>query len=379
MNGLARLENRKSGIELLKIVAMFMIVMSHVVQTVGSKCTYIDSTAYVLDLTSSTNNLQLLLMSTIRYFGAFGDWVFFICSAWFWIESDNVHLNKLLHIIVEVWSFSVAALFLTNFVRGGGSKELMREALLPNTFATNWYITAYLIFCPLHSVLNKVIRCLTQKQLLYVATTSTVLYILCGMWNDKLFFSSTLIIWCTVYFDMAYIKIYCRQILDNIKINKIIFALSTAIFMAGIVLTNILGLANAKFEHLLLRWNGLCNPLIIIIAIALFNIFRMSSRYSCSINNISKYTLLIYIIHENLMIRSYLRPLIWLLIYENLGYDWIIVQTIVFSIALFSVSFALAIAYTNILKKPIGAMTCLLEKILRCFWGCYEKMVFMIH
>lgn len=119
MNGLARLENRKSGIELLKIVAMFMIVMSHVVQTVGSKCTYIDSTAYVLDLTSSTNNLQLLLMSTIRYFGAFGDWVFFICSAWFWIESDNVHLNKLLHIIVEVWSFSVAALFLTNFVRGG--------------------------------------------------------------------------------------------------------------------------------------------------------------------------------------------------------------------------------------------------------------------
>lgn len=119
MNGLERLQNRKSGIELLKIVAMFMIVMSHVVQTVGSKCPYIDSTAYVLDLTSSTNNLQLLLMSIIRYFGAFGDWVFFICSAWFWIESDNVRLNKLLHIFVEVWSFSVAALFLTDFIRGG--------------------------------------------------------------------------------------------------------------------------------------------------------------------------------------------------------------------------------------------------------------------
>ena len=79
------------------------------------------------------------------------------------------------------------------------------------------------------------------------------------------------------------------------------------------------------------------------------------------------------------MIRSYLRPLIWLLIYENLGYDWIIVQTIVFSIALFSASFVLAVAYTNILKKPIDAMTCLLEKILRYFWGFYEKMVFMIH
>lgn len=72
---------RASGIEMLKIFAIFFVVISHVVQTLAES-----EGVYRINLTLATTNLQYLVLSVLRYSGMLGNSIFFVCSAWFfWI------------------------------------------------------------------------------------------------------------------------------------------------------------------------------------------------------------------------------------------------------------------------------------------------------
>ena len=61
-----------------------------------------------------------------------------------------------------------------------------------------------------------------------------------------------------------------------------------------IVFTYIAGENNKFFSNKMLFWNKNCNPIFWVIAVTSFNIFRKIKIKSSFINNISKYSLLIY-------------------------------------------------------------------------------------
>lgn len=75
-----RIENkeRNSAIELLKIIGIILIVMSHVAQTISYKNPYIPIYNYVIDLTHATSNIQHLILSMLRYGGAIGNTIFLV-------------------------------------------------------------------------------------------------------------------------------------------------------------------------------------------------------------------------------------------------------------------------------------------------------------
>ncbi|MCD7791892.1 MAG: hypothetical protein LUG92_00635 [Oscillospiraceae bacterium] len=60
---------RFSGVELLKILAIFMIITSHVAQTISSENSYTVLNFDVLDLGAASNSAQLLIMSLMRTLG----------------------------------------------------------------------------------------------------------------------------------------------------------------------------------------------------------------------------------------------------------------------------------------------------------------------
>ena len=74
---------RDSGVELLKIIAVILIVISHVVLTLITENEYIPYSDYLLDCTHATTNVTVLLLAVMRHFGALGNWIFFVASAWF--------------------------------------------------------------------------------------------------------------------------------------------------------------------------------------------------------------------------------------------------------------------------------------------------------
>lgn len=60
---------RDSGIELLKILAIFLIVISHVAQTLTSENPYITYNGYIVDISHATTNIQHLILVCFRTFG----------------------------------------------------------------------------------------------------------------------------------------------------------------------------------------------------------------------------------------------------------------------------------------------------------------------
>ena len=60
------ISRRNSSIELLKIVGIILIVISHVVQTLHSNNDYVIKNDYILDISTATTNIQQLILTILR-------------------------------------------------------------------------------------------------------------------------------------------------------------------------------------------------------------------------------------------------------------------------------------------------------------------------
>ena len=148
------ISRRNSSIELLKIVGIILIVISHVVQTLHSNNDYVIENDYILDISTATTNIQQLILTILRYSGALGNSIFFICSAWFLLDNDTVDKKKILHMLMNVWVISITILIAVYIIRGGNLQiKLIIKQILPTTFENNWYITCYLLFYPLYPLI----------------------------------------------------------------------------------------------------------------------------------------------------------------------------------------------------------------------------------
>ena len=107
---LTKYSRRESGIELLKIIAIFAIVISHTVQTLTSKNKYVGFSDYVFDISHSTTDPLSFVFMLLRYLGQFGNIVFVICSAWFLVDSSKSSGKKVVNLIFEIWSVSIIIL-----------------------------------------------------------------------------------------------------------------------------------------------------------------------------------------------------------------------------------------------------------------------------
>ena len=76
-------KERKSGVELLKLFAILLIIISHITQTLQEANPYISISGYIWDFSFASMNIQGMALQFMRSFGVFGNLVFFICSAWF--------------------------------------------------------------------------------------------------------------------------------------------------------------------------------------------------------------------------------------------------------------------------------------------------------
>lgn len=350
-------KQRNSGIELLKIIAIFMIVISHVTQTLGggsvTAITYFNSA--FIDLTKATIDTETVVLQNLRYLGELGNAIFFICSVWFLCDNEKISLNKIIQILLDVWVISIVYLIITMIMGGNVSGIIIIKSLFPTIFANNWYITFYVIMYAIHPLLNTIINQMNQKSLLQFCIISFCLYFGLGFVIGNLFFASPLITYTVLYFCIAYIKKYNSQYTMNIALNtKILIAMLMAnIFL--IVFTNMLGLFMAQYVEKMgtqvLRWCSNCNPFLVMIALSLFNIFNGKYFVNKLINYLASLSLLVYALHENIIFREYIRPQVFILIYEQFGYHYILLWVAAFAIILFSGSMIVAALYEKSIQK----------------------------
>ncbi len=337
-------KQRESGIELLKILAIFVVVIHHVTMTLGKQ-------EYIGGFRNASTDSVRFILSMFYYLGPLGNNLFFIASAWFLSERKRIKTNKLIQMLLDIWVVSV--LFLMAFLCMGtkikGADIIY--SLFPTTFSNNWYATDYMIFYLIHPYLNLIFEKIGQKEHLIANGIAFFMYCILNMIRHDLLDSTNFVTFIVIYSIVAYVKRYHIDLADNIRLNWIGFITGFFGLVLLVFLTNMIGLRNGFIGQQMLHWAKNSNPLIILMAFSLFNLFRNLHFKNRGINFIGSVTLIIYITHENLLVREYLRPVIWDSLYEQYGMEHLVPQVLVFAIVLFSVAVIVSVLYKITIQK----------------------------
>lgn len=372
-------QTRDSGIELLKIFAIFVIVINHTVQSLTNEAYNIPNNGFVIDISRATTNIQCILLQIFRHFGVLGNSVFFICSAWFLLKSKNWNKKKWLFMVIEIWVVSIVIFIITYIILHGNiSIGIIISSLFPTTFGNNWYMTCYLLFYPIHPILNSIVNMMNQRQLFRSTLVMVFLYVFMNFINCSWFFLSAIILWITIYFAIAYMQKYLMSFVDNIRENIILFIIGVIGFIGIILITDICGLYSQVLSDKVMRWVNNCNPFLLAMSIAMFNIARNIHFKNRFINYISKLSLLIYIIHENIILRTYFRPAMWNYVYKRFGYSDVIQWVFIISFIIFIFGILCSILYVLTLQRFVNKVSGKLYEVVRIKYLLFEKFCLMI-
>ena len=212
------------------------------------------------------------------------------------------------------------------------------------------------------------IKKMDRKTHFRFSSVTMFLYFGLGFVKRDLFFPSSLILWIAIYFTIAYAKIYMLDLINDNKFNWILLMFGSLGNVGIYLLTNILGLRIPFFYDELLRWCTNSNPFLLLMSFSIINFARNIHFRSRIINYISKLSLLIYIIHDNLILRTFYRPILINYIYQHYGYDHIFMWILVLSFFIFVFTVFFALLYQNTLQKLILKVSDLIfDKIKRVY------------
>jgi len=224
---------RNSSIELLKILAIILIVLSHSMPD-GDVAVY----SGAIDINTVTSNLQLILAGYMKNLGQIGNDIFLVCSAWFLVDSDKVKTEKITNMIGDCFVISVGMLAIFSLAGYKFPIKYIIKQFFPVSFANCWFLTCYLLLYAIHPLLNIIIKSVKKETLLCFNLTFFILYNCMGfVMGNSLFYFSMLIGFIGIYFFVAYIKVYLNESSSNNKTN-VIFFVGGGCWMDNVILPN---------------------------------------------------------------------------------------------------------------------------------------------
>lgn len=353
---------RRSSIELLKIITIVLIVLSHCVQS------------FNLPVGVASENKIELAFNFIRCFGQFGNIVFIICSFWFLLEKKTSNVKKIFILSANVFSVSIIWLAICLMLHINFSNVELIKQFAPILFENNWFINCYILLYLLYPLLNKIIYSMSKEQLF---RTNLVMFILFSIIQFVLkgnYFFNELIGFIYIYFMVAFIKLYAKKYHHNNKVN---FSILFVCFLANtslILITNFLGLKITFMKTLVMYWNfNTANPFYIFMAISLFLIFYNINIQKNAINYVSSLTLYIYLFHENYLFRTYIRPF-FCEYFLSRNYNYISSLLKVFVIVL-ALSIFMSVIYFETIHKMVTILIGKLYNKMKKVYLRIENMV----
>lgn len=352
-------KSRNSSIDILRIVAMVAIVISHVTQSlqIPEESYSTTNLSYCIDFVRASSDMKMWGLVLLRMLGVWGNTVFIIISAWFMCKDDTVKSSKVIRLVLDTFTLSVlilaAFLLLGNHTWKLGWKTILK-CLFPTTFANNWFVTCYLMLYIMHPAINWTVVKLGQRNHACLTITLVVLYMLIPMIVSGLFFWTELVFMLSVYVLVSYVRTYLKDFgkscFDKLLLYRIIVIGIFGTILSVILLED----AGQRIEFLsgeMLHFDFDGNPFIVLASLGLVGLAINHHFSSNLITRISGYMLFVYLIHENLLVRTYLRPWIWSQIHALYGYHYLYLLILVFSLLLFLSSLGFSALYTCTISR----------------------------
>lgn len=137
------------------------------------------------------------------------------------------------------------------------------------------------------------------------------------------------------------------------------------------ILTNFLGLHISLFHDKLIHWAVNNSPFFLMTATGLFNLVKNSTFENKTVNKISSLSLLIYVIHDNLLLRAYIRPQMWIYIHDTWGYSHLILWVFALAAVIFVFALVSAVIYRLVLQKLVYGFA---DRVYEKFGAFFGKL-----
>lgn len=343
MHILAINKNRKSGIELLKVLALFGIVMCH---------TY-TSFSLAIDEKSGVAFFDEYYLSTIEYFifqivitfGYLGNMIFFVCTSWFLCDQKESKREKIIYIIICAIIISIIYIII-DYLGGGEITAFdIFKAITPISSQLYWYMTAYVMMYFIFPYLNNLFVSISKKEHFVLAIfVFTIYYLISYFTNRELFFTSKIIDFISAYIIVSYIKKYHYEICDNIRINTMIFIITSLAFYTLIFI-------NFAIVPIELEWHKMYNPFFLIMSFSALNIVRKINFKSSLINTVSAMSMFIYMFHASYYFNINIIDKLSSIILNDYGLNYIVPKIFLTSLIVFILAFSMSLLFNLLFRK----------------------------
>jgi len=336
------LKNRNSSIELLRILLMIMIILSH----------YSFHGNFTIQELPFSFNKILLYLSVLGNLGV----VIFVLISGYFLSTKEFKLTKLFKIIFEITSYSLM-IYLIFVILGKVPFSLtyLKKALLPTIYDEYWFATTYVILYLLSPFINKLIGILERKEYKNLLIITTIIWIIIPSVLDETMYTSPVIQLVLLYLIGGYLKKYndC-YFLKKTKITNILMLTSVLIIIGKVIINCYRGIVDYTF----LQRDSV---FIVIIAIGIFTFFLKKTFYNKTINKISSCIFGIYLFHDN----DYIRNFLWRDLLRNAQYQnskYLIIHLIISVIFVFIIGLFIEMIRKKVLQKPFDKLIDKYEK-----------------
>ena len=296
--------DRQTGPELLRIIAMLLIMFHHFALHGG-----IDYTTF------SINNAYL---NIIEFGGKIGVNIFVIITGYFSCTS-KFSFKRIFKLLFAVEFYSLTLMIVSLFT---GAQEfsvrLFVKGFFPLLFDGYWFVTIYIILYVLLPILNAGIDKISRTHLAFVICFLLALYCIIPNTIEKLSilkpisdFEFSMVIWfITLYLIGAYFRKYSFLLIKHATISHILLLMSLFIMFGATTMQLYLGADyGGKIAKLIRIFADYSTRSIMTLAISilLFCVFlSINFRGNRMFFHISKATFGVYLIHSNLLFHEYM-------------------------------------------------------------------------
>lgn len=297
-------KKRNSNIEILRIIAMFLIVWHHfgyvAPEILGDKLTF-----------------NSFIVRLGFFMGKIGVNIFFIITGYFQCKG-KFNKKRLLSTIAttEFYGFIVILIIVLHKKLSFNGNILSYFPIISSSY---WFITDYIIIYLLSPYLNVMLNNLPKKQ--YRELLVTVFIIWCvipnvfGIFEGKMgsLLEFNQLIWGIIMYILGgYLRLHGFELFRKQKNNIVLLICSIVLIIIETILTTIFSesLKCIRFNDANTYINNPNNILILLPSLTLFSLFtNMKFRHIEYINKLASTMLGVYLIHTNVLV-DYIKTVI---------------------------------------------------------------------
>lgn len=273
---MSKIIERDSNFELLRIVAIFMVLILH----------YFNGGMGGAFNNVKSGTLNYYFMYFIESLSIIAVNLFVLISGYFMCTKKETKISKVLNLILLTSFYSVVFYILSIFL--GSSNFSLRElvySMIPFTYGSKWFISTYVVLSLISPYLNVIferidevnMRKLVLILIITISITPTLLNKL--SYNDNGYGVLSFIMLYTIG---AYIRLHFK------KDKKLIF------YLSSYILFTIFTFIYAQTSERAWDYNSIFN---VMSSISLFLVFAKIKLKSTIINTLATYSFAIYVVH----------------------------------------------------------------------------------